>query len=291
MINPLASLPYLGVGIGLREKISKETEMHRNLIDAVEVITENYFPLHTQPFLHRFAQLLPVIPHGIELSVGSAEHLETSFLKKIKEICALLKASYYSDHFAVTRLGETHIGHLSPIWFTKEALGIVVDKVNQVQDFLGIPLALENITSTFDIPFSDITESEFIAEVCHRTQCGLLLDITNVHINAYNQKNDPYLFLQGLPMDHVIQIHLAGGTIRNNYFYDSHSQELGGANERVWPLLEWVLPRTPHVKAVIIERDGNFKESFKEMFDRDLERARELVKKLHPNLPRENPMS
>lgn len=291
MVDPLTLLPYLGVGIGLREQIAEKTASYRDHIDAVEIITENYFPPEKQKDLGRFSNLFPVIPHGVELSLGSAEEINTNYLGNIKNICTLLHASYYSDHFALTRLGETGLGHLSPIWFTKDSLRMVTEKVNRMQDFLGIPLVLENITSFFDIPSSDFAEEEFIAEVGRRTHCGLLLDVANVHINAHNRTCDPYAFLKQFPLERVVQIHLAGGIIRNDWYHDTHSQELNGVNEGIWPLFSWVLPRTPNLKAVIIERDENFKNDFEEMILKDVRRARELVKKLHPHLLREGPTS
>lgn len=281
MTNHLASLPRLGVGIGFRDRIAKKTLLHRNDIDVVEIITENYFNPRTHARLEKINSSFPVIPHGVELSVGSAQPLEQEFLQNIKTICTLINAPYYSDHFAVTRLGEQKIGHLSPIWFTGESLALVKDKVNRVQDFLGIPLALENITSFFDISHADMREEEFISDVCAQTGCGLLLDITNVHINAYNRKKDPCTFLKHLPLDHVIHIHLAGGVIKNDWFHDTHNQELNGINEGVWPLLEWTLARAPNLKTIIIERDENLDGDLQDMLLNDICRIREINNATH----------
>ena len=288
-MSSLSSLPYRGVGIGLRDEIAKETLSNHDIIDTLEIITENYFSPKKQEILGEASALFPVIPHGVELSIGSAEALENYFLKNVKDVCMRVNAAYYSDHFAITRLGDKKIGHLSPIWFTKDSLSLVVDKINRVQDFLGIPLVLENITSFFVIPDADFTEAEFIAEACRRTGCGLLLDITNVHINAYNSQSDPYAFLKTFPLESVVHIHLAGGVIRDNWFHDTHSHELNGINEGVWPLFEWVLSHTPNIKTVIIERDENFKSDFEEMIGKDVRRIRELIQS-YPHHPHSQPV-
>lgn len=284
MANPIASLPYYGIGIGFREQIADQTIAHQQQIDAVEIITENYFSPQKQENLEKLSALFPVIPHGIDLSIGSAERIDHEFLRKIKTICTLVKASYYTDHFAVTRLGERAVGHLSPIWFTRDSLDIVVDKINRIQDVLGIALAFENITSFFDIPHADFSEEEFISEVCAKTGCGILLDITNVSINAHNRKQDPYLFLKCIPLASVIQIHLAGGVITDNWFHDTHSKELNGVNKAVWPLLDWTLSRTPNLKTIIIERDENLNGDFHEIILNDMQRIRSSVSRLSNRL-------
>lgn len=281
MTPPLSHIPYLGVGIGLRNEIADETMRYKNDIEVLEIISELFFEdksEQTRKFLKNFSENFPIIPHGVKLTIGSALPLEKDFLIKIRELCNFTKATYYSDHFALTRMPGIDIGHLSPIWFTKESLEIVAEKVDSVQQFLGIPLVLENITSLFDIKEADFDEPEFISEVCKRTGCGLLLDLTNVHINSYNRGQNPYSFLERFPLDRVVQIHLAGGVIAHNHFLDTHSHELNGINEKVWPLLEWTAKECD-IKALIIERDQNFKEDFDEMILKDLFRAREIVER------------
>lgn len=280
MTNELKKIPYLGAGPGLRKELADQILLHKDEIDVLEITSEHYINtiLDENEFLKKFNGVLPLVPHGLNLSIGSVEILDENYLKKIKSLCNFIKAPYYSDHFAITEVNKVNIGHLSPVWFTKEILDIVVDKINRVQDFLGIPLVLENITSFFIIPEADFEESEFISEVTRRTGCGLLLDLANIHINAYNRKVDGHQILKHFPLESVVHIHLAGGLIeaRHDWFHDTHSRELNGVNSGIWDLLSWVVKQS-HPKTIIIERDQNFKEDFEEMMLNDIRKIKELL--------------
>jgi len=279
MNHELHNIPYLGLGIGLRREIMTETLAHKDEIDVLEIIAEKFFP-SKNPLPHQFEKFFeqfPIIPHGVDLSIGSVVPLEDEFRKDMRDLSRLVNASYYSDHFALTRSGPNlGIGHLSPLWYTKEMLEHIVRKVDDLQQYLGIPLVLENITAPFDLGEADFEEPEFIAEVHERTGCGLLLDVTNIHINAYNRGTNALEFLKRYPMDAVVQVHLAGGEVHHDFFDDTHSQEIEGPNEGIWELLEWTA-RNASIKVLIIERDNNFKEDFETMILRDLRRARAIV--------------
>ena len=270
-------MPYFGVGLGLRRELREQIAGHSSEIDVLEITPEHYIdrPEETA-VLENFSKNFRLIPHSLKLSIGGSTGLNERYLEKLKIILQKIKSPYHSDHFALTDVGGFSIGHLSPLWFTDEALEIAVNNVKKAQNFLELPLLLENITSYFNIPKADMTEAQFIGRVCGATGCGILLDLTNVLINSYNQKTDPFQFLEQLPLDKVVHIHLAGGKITNGWFYDTHSEELSGPNEGVWPLLEWVAKRAD-IKTVIIERDNNLQDSFEKMFGSDLKRARNIL--------------
>jgi uncharacterized protein len=286
MNNVLTNIPYRGIGIRLKEEIANLIKQRRNDLDVLEIITECYIdkPPKAMESLKKLRDQFSVIPHGVKLSIGSALPLNYTYLKKVKRLCEFINPYYYSDHFALTNpavnmMPETEIGHLYPIWFTKEVLNIIVQKTNEVQKFLGLPLVLENITSDFVIPEADLEEPEFITEVCQQTNCGLLLDLTNVHIVSFNRDMDPTSWLSRFPLEYVVQIHLAGGKVSRptNWYHDTHSEELNGVNEGMWPLLEYVGKNCKNLKAVIIERDSNFKENFDEMILNDVRRIRAII--------------
>lgn len=272
MVKGLTHIPYLGVGIGLKKELVNNTLSYQKEIEVLEVITEEImrgvFPamILKEYYLPKF----PIILHGVGLSIGSAVALEKPYLERIRNLCAHLKVPYYSEHLAITKLPGFHFGDLVPIWFTKEVLDLIVQKVNGIQNFLGIPLVLENITSDFDIPEADFEESEFITQLCEKTNCGLLLDVTNVYINYQNRKQDPYVFLRNIPLERIVEIHLAGGTIKDGWFYDTHSEKI---HKEIWPLFEWVMARS-HPKTVIIEREDNLEKDFKTSVLEDLQKIR-----------------
>lgn len=279
-MNELEKIPYQGIGIGLRTEIIDETFAHEADIEVVEIISESYFS-NQKPerleFLDRAMETFNVIPHGVKLSIGSNTPTDEEFLSEVKQLCDKIKAPYYSDHFCITKHDSTtDIGHLSPIWYTKENLALLIDKVNRIQQYTGLPLVLENITAPFIIPESDYEEHEFISKVCEATGCGLLLDVTNVFINAHNFKQDPQQLIEKYPMDKVVHIHVAGGTIdEEGKYHDTHSARV---HEGVWPLLEWVV-KNANVKTYIIERDQDFDPDFNELVLEDLSIIKEIVRK------------
>jgi len=279
MNSELRNIPYFGVGLGLRRELREQIMKRRQEIDVLEIIPEHYIdkPGETA-VLESFSKSFKLVPHGLKLSIGTSAGLNKTYVDKVKGILEKIGAEYHSDHFALTDIGDFSIGHLSPLWFTKEGLEAAVKNINKAKEILGMPLVFENITSFFEIPEADFSEPEFIKRALEQTGSGLLLDLTNVLINSYNRKTDPFRFLEQLPLEKVVHIHLAGGKITNGWFYDTHSEELNGPNERVWPLLEWVTARAD-IKTVIIERDQNFKENFEEMILNDIRHAKKILAK------------
>jgi uncharacterized protein len=279
MSNPLKDIPYAGLGIGLRGEIASETFEHADEMDVVEVISENFFDRtpDSYPLLETALKKFKVIPHGINLSIGGTPEITDDFLMRAKRLTEFLDAPYYSDHFCVTNHDDlSQLGHLSPIWYTNESLELINRRVDRVQQFIGKPLVLENITAPFVIPGADFEEPEFITKVCEATGCGLLIDLTNIFINAANRKEDPQALLSRYPMTKVVHVHLAGGVQDHSGKYvDSHSASV---HEEVWPLLEWTAKHAD-IKTLIIERDENLHAEFNDLVLQDLRRARSIVER------------
>lgn len=254
--NPVAEIPFLGSGIGFRREMKKRTfELHEE-IDFVEIITDQY---HEDPRtleeLDELCTYFRVIPHGVSLSVGSAIPLDRDYLRFIKSISDITKTPYYSEHLCMTRAPGIDIGHLSPLWFTEELLRNTIDKVNRIQDYLGKLLILENVTYLFEIPRATMSQTEFFNRMVAATGCGVLLDVTNVYINSVNHGFEPDRFLDEMPMDRVVQLHLAGGYWSNGILIDGHSEIVQDGS---WEVLEKVAARAPNVKGSILEHDKNF---------------------------------
>jgi uncharacterized protein (UPF0276 family) len=211
-----------------------------------------------------------LIPHGLNLSLGSAEGLDMSYAQSLATLVNRLSPPYWSEHLAVTRAGGIEIGHLAPLPFTREAVDVVCRNVAAVRELTEIPLILENITYTVAFPASDMTEAEFLTEITERTGCGLLLDVTNLYTNAVNHGYDLGVFLDTAPLERVVQLHFTGGEWFDGVLVDSHS---AATPPEVWSLLAEVLRRAP-VKGVILERDENLP-PFREIAA-EMAQAREL---------------
>jgi uncharacterized protein len=265
-------LPALGVGLGFREPFLPELFLNRDRVDFLEITVEHY--LNASPEKDQELELLaghfPLIPHGLNLSLGSAEGLDEAHLRQLSALVRRLDPPWWSEHIAFTRAGGVEIGHLAPLPFTHEAVEVLCRNIDTARGWIDAPLILENISYTVSLPGNDRSEAEFLSQVLERTGCGLLLDVTNLHANAVNHGLDPGVILNELPWERVVQLHFVGGVWEDGLLVDSHSQPTPA---EVWALMETVVARAP-VKGAILERDENLP-PFAELCG-ELERAREI---------------
>ena len=266
------SFPALGAGLGFREPFLSDLFLHRGQVDWLEIVTDHY--LDAAPEKARELDLLaahfPLIPHGLNLSLGSAEGLDEEYADKVAALVNRLRPPWWSEHIAWTRAGGVSIGHLTPLPWTREALDVLCRNIAAMQRRTDIPLILENISYIVAMPGAEMTEAQFLSEVTERTGCGLLLDVTNLYANAVNHGGDPAAFLDALPLERVVQLHFVGGRWQDGVFVDSHSSP---TPPEVWALMDEVLTRAP-VKGVLLERDEDLP-PFSELAA-ELERARSL---------------
>jgi uncharacterized protein len=261
-----SQLPTLGVGVGFREPFRGELFLRQREVDFLEITAEHY--LDATPEKERELDLLAehftLIPHAINLSLGSAEGLDPDYLDKLARLVKRLDPPWWSEHVSFTRAGGVEIGHLSPLPFTREAIEVFRQNITEVRRRIGAPLILENITYMLTVPCGEMDEAEFLAEVLEQTDCGLLLDVTNLHTNAVNHGYDVDTFLARLPSERIVQLHFVGGHWHDGVLIDSHSRP---TPDEVWALLKKVVARAP-VKGVVLERDENlppFDEILKEL--------------------------
>jgi len=267
------STPRLGVGLGLRPELYQGIMQNTGRIDFLEVITDQYIfaPAEKVERLLEIGKHFPLIPHGIGMSVGTDMKIENSYLNNTIEFVDKLDAHWFSDHLCYTKTAEVDLGQLTPLWFTEETVEVVCRNVNQVKKMTDRPFLLENITYYFPIPMSEMTEAEFISSVLVKADCGMLLDINNVHINSINLVYDPYEFLNSIPLDRVVQVHIAGGTKSHEIIIDTHGSAV---RKEVWELLKYVVARSS-IKGVLLERDQNFP-PFQDLLD-ELSIARQIL--------------
>lgn len=248
------TIDYLGVGFGYRTEISDWIFQNKSQIDFIEIIAELYQTDDSFDRLRMLCDNFKVIPHGVDLSIAS-ETLDFSHLCQIKKVCETTCCPYYSEHLSITKSTTINFGHLTPILFSEEMLKLVSNNVKLVQDYIERPILLENIAYPFMISQAAMCEEEFFSRLIENTGCGLLLDITNLHINSFNHHFDPYQFIDNLPLDKLIQIHVSGGTVtKHGDLLDSHNTNV---DEKSWELLTYV-KRKSNIRGIIIERDKNF---------------------------------
>jgi uncharacterized protein (UPF0276 family) len=265
-------LPALGVGIGFREPFRAGLFRHRDRVDFLEVTADHYFDARGEKRaeLELLADHFPIIPHGLDLSLGSAEGVDADYLDALADLVVRLDPPWWSEHIAFTRAGGVSIGHLAPLPWTREAVDVIARNVEQVRRRIPVPLILENITAPLVVPGGEMDEVEFVTAVLDRTGCGLLCDVTNLYTNAVNHGLNLESVLDRWPWERVVQLHFAGGHWQDGSLIDSHAHP---APPQVWDVLEAAVARAP-VRGIILERDENLP-PFAELLV-ELDRARAI---------------
>lgn len=251
-MNPIE--PFAGFGLGLRRQHYRDFLDDDVAVDFVEVISENYMVAGGRPLavLEQVRAKLPVALHGVSLSVGSAQGVDQDYLARLAALIDRIEPLWVSDHLCWTRTHAHNSHDLLPLPYTAEALDVVCANLGRAQDALGRAMLLENPSSYCSFAADEMSEWDFIAEVCRRTGCYLLLDLNNVYVSARNHGFSPDRYIAGLPLDRVRQIHLAGHT-PGEINIDTHDRAICDA---VWTLYARTVARLGPV-ATMIERDDD----------------------------------
>jgi hypothetical protein len=246
-------LPALGVGLGFRSSFRAELFAARGTVDFLEITADHYLSALPEKLeeLELLAGCYPLIPHGLELSIGTAEGLDAPYVARLAALVKRLSPPWWSEHLAMTRAGGVSIGHLTPLPFTRDAVEATVANLGLVAERIRTPLILENITRPFTIPGAELEEAEFLREIVERADCGLLLDVTNLFANEVNLGVDAVRMIERLPPERIVQLHVVGGRWSGARYIDSHSAPIP---DEIFRLVEITLERAP-VKGIIIERD------------------------------------
>jgi uncharacterized protein (UPF0276 family) len=268
-----SEMPLLGAGLGYRRQLHDAAFDHRSAIDWLELITEQFLPLtsESRTELALLSTSFPCIPHGLELSIGSSGPLDEHYLRQVCAIADAVDAPWLSDHLCFTEGDGVRLGQLTPLPWTSEIADKIADKARYVQEQAGRPFLLENITNGFRLG-GDMTEAQFISRVLERSGCYLLLDVNNLYTNSVNFHFDPYRFLEEIPLDRVVQMHIAGGHWEDDILEDGHDAPVP---EPVWNLAEYVIGQAD-VRGVLLERDEKFPDDFGDLLT-EIDRARKIL--------------
>jgi uncharacterized protein (UPF0276 family) len=251
--NNIANYP--GFGLGLRPPHYQEFLTREVPVEFVEVISENFMVDGGQPLavIDAVCERHPVAMHGVSMSIGSADGLRLDYLTRLKRLADRVRPLWISDHLCWTRIHGFNSHDLLPLPYTEEAMDLVCTNIKFAQDVLERPLLIENPSSYVTFAGDEMTEWSFLAEVCARADCFLLLDVNNIYVSGTNHGFDPYEYVAGLPADRVRQIHLAGHSQGRKCLIDTHDHPVP---EPVWALYRSACRRFGGV-ATMIERDDN----------------------------------
>jgi len=249
-------IPNLGIGLGLRIPHYEDIFRDKPDVDWFEIISENFMVEGGKPLenLHRILENYPVVQHGVSLAIGSPDPLDFDYLKKLKALSKITKTPWISDHLCWGRLAGAHFHDLLPLPYTKEVIDYVAERARIVQDYLEVPFALENLSSYVAYKADEMQEWEFYSAVVEKADIYMMLDVNNIYVSSRNHGFSPMDYVNNIPMERVLQIHLAGHQDHGDYVLDTHDNYVC---DEVWNLYAEVYPRTGGV-STLLEWDENF---------------------------------
>ena len=246
---------YLGFGLGLRPKHYAEILETSPAVDWFEVISENYMIPGGQPLrmLDAIAERYPVVMHGVSMSIASTAPLDMDYLKQLKTLERRVNPRWISDHLCWTGVHGMNLHDLLPVPYTDEALRHVVQRISQVQDYLGRRIVIENVSSYISYQASTLEEWDFVRAMADEADCWLLLDVNNVYVSGQNHDFSTHAYIDHIPIERVVQFHLAGHSEGETALIDTHDQPVC---EDVWKLYALARKRFGPI-STMIERDDN----------------------------------
>ncbi|WP_220347679.1 DUF692 domain-containing protein [Thalassotalea euphylliae] len=271
---------FLGFGLGLRTNHYNDVIEQKPDVDWFEIISENYMVAGGKPryYLDQIRENYPIVMHGVSMSIGSTDPLNMEYLTKLKTLIADVQPEWFSDHLCFTSVGGVNSHDLLPLPYTEESLTHVVQRIKQVQDFMGRQMLMENVSSYLTYKTDEMNEWQFYREVCEQADCRMLLDINNIYVSARNHDFDAMEYLRSLNPQRVQQFHLAGHSDFGDYVVDTHDHDVP---DPVWQLYKEALKLFGPV-STMIERDANIP-SFADL-TAELNIARNIAEQHIPNI-------
>jgi uncharacterized protein (UPF0276 family) len=248
-----------GIGLGLRQPIAQAT-----FADAPASL--RWLEVHPENYLRRggrYAGLLataearfPLLTHGLTMSFGSVEPFDRAYLRDVRSLLERVRAPFHSDHLCFSHVDGAFLHDLLPLPLHQKSIAVAVDRIRQAQDALGVPIAVEHI-SYYAVPRgSCMDEVEHLGEILERADARLLLDVNNVYVNAQNHGFDAHAFIDALPLERVVQMHVAGHLVREDGLrIDTHAEPVC---EGTYALFEYALHKLARPVPVLLERDDNY---------------------------------
>ena len=245
-----------GAGLGFRRELLPALNTRvPDAIDFFELAPENWIELGGQYArdLRRFTERHPFVCHGLSLSLGGPTPLDELLLTKIRQFMDTHGIALYTEHLSYCS-DDGHLYDLLPIPFTEDAVKYVAARIRRAQDILERRIAIENASYYTPSPIAEMDEASFIRAILDEADCDLHLDVNNVFVNSVNHRYDPVAFLQTMPTERIVYMHMAGHYDEApDLIVDTHGADV---IEPVWSLLDTAY-RIHGVAPTLLERDFN----------------------------------
>jgi uncharacterized protein (UPF0276 family) len=245
-----ASRPISATGIGLRSQHIDEILINKPDIPWLEILVDNHLAdgglIPAQ--LDAVSNYYPITLHGVGLSLGSTSPLDIHYLQQIKNLSERINARWYSEHLCFTSVNGHYSHDLLPMPYSQASLIHIVDRIDQVQNFFGEKILIENVSSYMNFVDSTMPEAEFLCAVAEQADCWLLVDVNNIYVNQENHGIDADDYIDLLPLDRIKEIHLAGFQQREDFLLDAHNHPV---SDPVWKLYKRLLKRKSDIPTLI----------------------------------------
>jgi uncharacterized protein (UPF0276 family) len=231
-------------GIGLRAQHHDALLEQPPNVSWLEAHSENYFADGGAQieYLMKLRGMYPLSLHGVGLSIGSTDPLNREHLRKLQRLIERSEPALVSEHLSWGSAGGVYLNDLLPLPYTAEALQHMTNRVRQVQDYLGRRILIENVSSYLQFKDAELNEWDFLAELAHASDCGLIVDVNNIYVSARNHGFDAKTYIERIPRKYVSELHLAGHSINRHgdteILIDTHSTHVC---EDVWDLYAFAL--------------------------------------------------
>ncbi|HEY3901541.1 MAG TPA: DUF692 domain-containing protein [Chthoniobacter sp.] len=260
--NRFNAFTEYGIGIGLRIPHYGHILEKKPVVDWFEIISENYMVDGGRPLfvLDQILEQYRVVQHGVSMYFGNAARPNRDHLRRLKKLVQRTGTPWLSDHLCWGSVDGRFSHDLLPMPYSWEAVKWAARNIREVRDTVGIPVAVENVSSYAEFHASEMTEWEFLCEVVERADCGILLDVNNIYVSSKNHGFDPNVYLDAVPTERVAQIHIAGHTKYERYILDTHDHPV---LDPVWKLYARAIARAGRT-ATLLEWDDRIP-SFEEV--------------------------
>lgn len=284
------SAPRIGsVGLGFRLKLADAIlDSDTSNADFMEIAPENYLDCGgmRSRLLHSARERFPIVSHGLCGDFAGSDKPDIELLSKLKRFLTDMGAKWYSDHLCLTVANGVALHDLVPLPFSDEAAERAIERIRFIQDFLELPVAIENVSAYLRMPGSSMDESEFVKTVATQADCLLLLDVNNVYVNSQNFEFDPDAYIDALPISRVVQIHVAGHRVEEDgLLIDTHGEAI---IDPVYELLGRTLRKLPQPAPILLERDSNIPPLA--VLEKELARVRQIATDAWPESHNQTPV-
>ncbi len=255
MARNLWNYPDLGFGVGLRTSHFAHILENNPPVDWFEILSENFMDTNGRPMyvLDQIAEKYPIVCHGVSMSVGSTDPLDLEFLRKLKALANRVRAHWVSDHLCWTGVSGMNVHDLLPMPYTDESLRHTISRIKQIQDILERPIVLENPSTYLEFAQSTWNECDFMVAMAEEANCGILLDVNNIYVSAFNHGFSAEEYIDAIPANRIVQHHLAGHTNHGTHILDTHNDHVIDA---VWELYRRCFQKCGGV-ATLLEWDAD----------------------------------